>query len=289
MFPLARCGKRRYTGVYLKTHDVTGSEGFLRCARHFFAGILTYFKENDAAHRKKARCPGALGVFRYTLGGNAMYCILVAGMPASGKSTIAVRISESLGIPMLSKDSIKEVLFDDLGFHSRAEKVQLGTAAMHILYYAAAQLMKVGKPFILENNFEDASIPGIMALLETHHYTAVTVRLTGDPEVIYRRFAARDLSDTRHRGHVVNDCYPEPPGAPLETPTRKSYEQFLDDIAARGYTRFQANGPVLEVDVTDLSELDFPRLMGSLTGFVQRAVPGYPLRLPTRNAQSHRK
>ena len=52
-----------------------------------------------------------------------MYCIPVAGMPASGKSTIAVRISESLGIPMLSKDSIKEVLFDDLGFHSRAEKV----------------------------------------------------------------------------------------------------------------------------------------------------------------------
>ena len=31
-------------------------------------------------------------------------------MPASGKSAIAVRISESLGIPMLSKDSIKEVL-----------------------------------------------------------------------------------------------------------------------------------------------------------------------------------
>ena len=141
--------------------------------------------------------------------------IVLIGMPGSGKSTIAVRISESLGIPMLSKDSIKEVLFDDLGFHSRAEKVQLGTAAMHILYYAAAQLMKVGKPFILENNFEDASIPGIMALLETHHYTAVTVRLTGDPEVICRRFAARDLSDTRHRGHVVNDCYPEPPGAPL--------------------------------------------------------------------------
>ena len=46
-------------------------------------------------------------------------------MPASGKSTIAVRISESLGIPMLSKDSIKEVLSDDLCFHSRAEKVMV--------------------------------------------------------------------------------------------------------------------------------------------------------------------
>ena len=193
-----------------------------------------------------------------------MYCILVAGMPASGKSTVAEKIAEALEIPMLSKDAIKEVLFDDLGFHSRAEKVQLGTAAMHILYYAAAQLMKAGKPFILENNFEDASIPGIMALLETHHYTAVTVRLTGDPDVIYRRFAARDLSDTRHRGHVVNDCYPEPPGAPRENPTRKSYEQFRQDIATRGYTRFQANGPVLEVDVTELSSLDVPALLDSL-------------------------
>ena len=71
---------------------------------------------------------------------------------------------------------------------------------------------------------------------------------------------------------MVNDCYPEPPGAPLETPTRKSYEQFLDDIAARGYTRFQANGPVLEVDVTDLSELDFPRLMGSLSSWISSAT-----------------
>ena len=41
----AHSNGRRVPRVYLKTHDVTGSEGFLRCARHFFAGILTYFKE----------------------------------------------------------------------------------------------------------------------------------------------------------------------------------------------------------------------------------------------------
>ena len=214
-----------------------------------------------------------------------MYCILVAGMPASGKSTVAEKIAEALEIPMLSKDAIKEVLFDDLGFHGREEKVRLGVAAMHILYDTAAQLMKAGKPFILENNFEDASIPGIMALLETHHYTAVTVRLTGDPEVIYRRFAARDLSDTRHRGHVVNDCYPEPPGAPQENPTRKSYEQFLDDIAARGYTRFQANGPVLEVDVTDLSRLDVPALVDALRKLL-RDAEDFPTGVQPNRVQS---
>ena len=56
---------------------------------------------------------------------------------------------------------------------------------------------------------------------------------------------------------MVNDCYPEPPGAPRENHAGKSYEQFLDDIAARG----AYPGPVLEVDVTDLSRLAESRLM----------------------------
>ena len=38
---IARCCLR----VYLKTPNVADSEEFLRWARHFFAGILTYFKE----------------------------------------------------------------------------------------------------------------------------------------------------------------------------------------------------------------------------------------------------
>ena len=63
-----------------------------------------------------------------------MALILISGMPASGKSTMAVHLSRELGIPMFSKDAIKERLYDSVGFHSRAEKVQLGVAAMHILY-----------------------------------------------------------------------------------------------------------------------------------------------------------
>lgn len=193
-----------------------------------------------------------------------MYCILVSGMPASGKSTIGSYLSRELGIPMLSKDSIKELLFDDLGFSSREEKARLGVAAMDILYYAAGQLMRARQPFLLENNFEDASLPGLRLLLERYDCTAITLRLTGDPEVIYQRFAARDLSPARHRGHVVNDRYPEPPDSPREHPTRKTYWQFLADIENRGYTRFHPGGPVVEVDVTDLEKLDDEALLAQV-------------------------
>ncbi len=77
-----------------------------------------------------------------------MYCILVTGIPAAGKSTMAEVIAEELKLPVISKDTIKELLFDNVGFQSREEKVKLGIASMEIMYYAAGQLMKAGQPFI---------------------------------------------------------------------------------------------------------------------------------------------
>lgn len=55
-----------------------------------------------------------------------MCLILVTGIPASGKSTMAAYLSEALSIPMLSKDRIKELLYDTVGFEGRAQKVKLG-------------------------------------------------------------------------------------------------------------------------------------------------------------------
>lgn len=188
-----------------------------------------------------------------------MYCLLVAGMPASGKSTIAHRLSETLRWPMFSKDSIKEIMYDDLGFNSREEKVKLGIAAMNIMYYAAAQLMRNGQPFILENNFEDTSLTGINNLLKKYHYKAITLRLTGDPDIIYQRFYQRELSPDRHPGHIVNDHYPI-----IEKKANhhlKTYEQYMKDIDERGFTRFKADGPLIEIDVTDWNHFNYEALV----------------------------
>lgn len=104
-----------------------------------------------------------------------MYCIFVAGMPAAGKSTMAEMIAGRMKLPVLSKDAIKERLYDEVGFQSREEKVKLGTASMEIMYYIAGQLMGAAQPFILENNFEHSSEPGLRALLSksvscTYHF-----------------------------------------------------------------------------------------------------------------------
>ena len=191
-----------------------------------------------------------------------MYCILVTGIPAAGKSTMAEAVSERLKLPVISKDTVKELLFDNVGFHSREEKVNLGIASMEIMYYVARQLMKTGQPFILENNFEYSSESGMKNLLENYPYPVLTITLTGDYRVIYRRFLERESSPDRHRGHVVNDCYPEKKENHIKTPKAKtlSCEDFIHGIEKRGFDAFYVDSRQIKVDTSDFSKINMEEL-----------------------------
>ena len=195
-----------------------------------------------------------------------MYCILVTGIPAAGKSTMAKVMSEKLKLPVISKDTIKELLFDNVGFQSRAEKVKLGIASMEIMYYVAGQLMKAGQAFILENNFEYSSEQGIKSLLEKYQYSVLTVTLTGDYRVIYQRFLERENSPDRHRGHVVNDCYPEKKENNMKTLKAKtiSCESFIRGIEQRGSDVFCVNGRQIKVDTTEFSRINMEELFSRI-------------------------
>ena len=183
------------------------------------------------------------------------YVILVTGIPAAGKSVMAEMLSADLGLPWFSKDSIKEGLFDTVGFSSREEKVKLGVAATEILYYFAEQMMRRHKPFILENNFEASSRQGLVELLARYGYRAFTLCLTGDYARIYERFLQRDNSGGRHPGHVTNSGYSKDGGAapsPVIT-----LEQYVAGIRSREMDSFSVDGPVLTVDTTDFSQVDY--------------------------------
>lgn len=64
--------------------------------------------------------------------------MLVNGLPGSGKTTLAHSVSEGLGLPMLSKDVVKETLFDWLGAGDRERSRQLGRASAETLWAVLA-------------------------------------------------------------------------------------------------------------------------------------------------------
>lgn len=205
-----------------------------------------------------------------------MYCILVTGIPAAGKSTMAEAISERLKLPVISKDAVKELLFDNVGFQSREEKVNLGIASMEIMYYVAGQLMKAGQSFILENNFEYSSEHGIKNLLEKYQYSVMTITLTGDYKVLYQRFLERESSPDRHRGHVVNDCYPEKKESSPKKPkaTSISYENYVYGLKQRGFDAFLADGKQIKVDTTDFSKINMEELFSQIAAWKEEISHG---------------
>lgn len=118
------------------------------------------------------------------------------------------------------------------------------------------------QPFILENNFEYSSEHGIKTILDRYHYSALTVSLTGDYQTIYQRFRERDLSPERHRGHIVNDCFPEKKEhSPEEIKAACiSFDNYVKSIEKRGFDNFFAGDKRIRVDTTDFSKIDLEKL-----------------------------
>ena len=189
-----------------------------------------------------------------------MDLILIAGLPATGKSGFAEYAGEALQLPLICKDSIKEILFDDVGFKSHDEKTQLNHASLHIMLYAAEQILRTGSSVILENNFENYAKPELCRLVGTYNCNVITVMFGGDVSVIYRRYVDRNADPTRHRGHVLSDRYPETEDAG-RIPDPIPLEEFRDGFRKRGMSTFDIGGKRIEVDTTNFATVDYAKLI----------------------------
>lgn len=66
------------------------------------------------------------------------YYAVVSGHAGSGKTTLAVPLAAELQLPLISKDSIKEALADQLGLGNDTWSQRLGAASFEVLYALAA-------------------------------------------------------------------------------------------------------------------------------------------------------
>lgn len=193
---------------------------------------------------------------------NKMNIIILAGMPATGKSTIAAELKTAFGYPVLEKDHIKEGLFDTLGFENYARKRQLDIAANETLLRWVETLLKAGVSMIIDNNFDAQSGEKLRGLVDAYKPNCVTVFLGGDTDVLYRRYADRDNRQARHIGHVVQDHYPLLPGE--STYYTMARDEFDEKFVKRGMGSFSCGDKRIDLDATDFKNMDIPRLIGRI-------------------------
>lgn len=188
-----------------------------------------------------------------------MNLVIIAGMPASGKSTIADRISKAFGYPILEKDAIKEELFDTIGFTNYAEKRRHDVAATAVLLRCMDALLQGGASFICVNNFRPEVQGQVQEILNKNKCNCVTVFLGGDADEFYKRYVERDKKHLRHLGHVLQEHYPPREGDSLDyTMTRQEFAEKFEQL---GMADFRIEGPRIDVDATYPEKVDVEKLI----------------------------
>jgi len=84
---------------------------------------------------------------------------------------------------------------------------------------------------------------------------------------IWERYVRREADPGRHRGHVVNDCYPEKEKGKQSAPL--AFEEFERGVRGRGMCDFDIGGACIEVDAAQIGNVDIGALaerIRALTG-----------------------
>ena len=187
------------------------------------------------------------------------WLIIVTGMPAAGKSVLATWLSKQLAFPFISKDAIKEIMFDALGWSDREWSKRLGAASIELMYYFAHTILMAGKSIILENTFRPELASAKLSAL-AHQANAGTIQIIcrASPEVVYQRFKQRAEAGLRHPGHVDMQTMDE--AKILLTQDRP--------------LRLDIGGEAIDVDSTDFSALDYESILAQVQAIMCAVQPG---------------
>jgi len=166
--------------------------------------------------------------------------VVISGYPATGKTSLAVHLSTELGFPLVSKDLVKEKLFDVLGAGDNDWSHLLGRAAMGVLYAQAGAILGSGNGVIAEANYDaELAAPDLVKLVTEHQVPVCQVILQAEPEALVARAKERSESGERHPGHNEQWLIAE-----------------LERMVASPYVAPDLPGPSFEVDVTDFDTVD---------------------------------
>ena len=191
-----------------------------------------------------------------------MNLIIIAGMPSAGKTTLAHKLSEVFGYPILEKDEMKEMLFDHIGYADRIEKRKLDYASNAILLQTTEKLLEKDVSLIIVNNFRSDAAELVQAMISRCGCRCVNVFLGGDADVFYQRYVERDKLKLRHQGHTFIDRYPPQPGDDVNRSMTR--QDFADIFEKQGMAEFKIEGTRIDVDATHPEKVDIDALIARI-------------------------
>jgi len=167
--------------------------------------------------------------------------IVFTGLPGTGKTTLSRQVADSLHVPLFSKDDVKEIMYDEIGWSDKAFSAKLAHATFRIMDYITEQHLKNDQSLALESNYlPKLANEKFREWQKLYDCRIIQIVCRTEVNVLAQRYFDRQHRD-RHPGH--ND-----------TGTVTDYiASFHERIRNKEDQPLDVNGPVQIVDTTDFS------------------------------------
>jgi predicted kinase len=170
--------------------------------------------------------------------------LIVSGSPASGKSSLAEDLAEQLGLPLISRDDIKEAIMDVIPVADLDASHLVGAAAFVAMYRVLDRLLAASTGVVLESTFERGRSEGDLKQYFDRS-RPLQVNCQASAAVLKDRLAERIATGSRHPGHQDAAAYQE-----VEAATERGDYRPLDlDV------------PLLQVDSNNGFDPDIPEVL----------------------------
>lgn len=175
--------------------------------------------------------------------------LIISGPPCTGKTTLARKVAREFRLPLISRDDIKESLFDSLGVKDREWSKKLGIASYSILYQFIEIQLEAKNSFIIETPLKpEYDEERFLDLQKKYDFQVIQVMCKTDGEILFERFKKRSESGERHPGHVDD----------------QNYDEFKEVLLKGEHRALNIGGKVFDIDTTDFKSIDYNSIFSAI-------------------------
>lgn len=183
--------------------------------------------------------------------------VIISGLPGTGKTTLAKKISNEFGLPMVSMDEVKEVMWDTMGHEFDFEfSDKLGKTAFELAFHYINANLSKGVSMVVEAHFSpERNNERINKLKEKYGAQLVQIYCDCETEALQKRFKERMKKDSYHKGHKhIISLYGE--------------DRILNSLGMKN-KRLGIDGATYDLDTTDPEKINYEKLFRFISDSVR--------------------